>query len=173
MVNDWINKNYNVLVGNATRICRDKNKAIDVVHHCVMDFIQLPAPKQQQMLDDGKIENWITKCVSLQYKSTSSPYHYQNRKVRMSEDEYLEYKHDFGDVEEYDFQHDDCMECLEREVKNLFWYTRTLIEKKFIEGMTYQQLHDYFGITKNSLHRDIKAGLRELEEICILNNKQK
>ena len=118
------------------------------------------------MLNDDKIEQWITKCVSIQYKSSSSPYHYQNRKARVNEDEYLEYKHDDGDDDEYNFQLDDCLECLEREVKNLFWYNRILIEKKFFEGWTYQQLHDYYGITKNSLACDIKVGILELKQKC-------
>ena len=172
MVNDWINRNYNKLVGNVSRITKCEDKAMDVLHHCVMDFIQLPDSNQQQMLRDGKIENWLTKCAHLQYKSSSSPYHYQNRKVRMLEDEYIEYKHDDGDEDDYDFQLDVCLECLEREVKHLFWYNRILIEKKFLENWTYAQLHSYYGISKQSLVRDIKVGLEILKGKCILYNNK-
>jgi len=147
------------------RITRDKGKATDVLHHCVMDFLQLPISQQQQMLNDSKIENYLTKCVSIQYKSSSSPYHYQNRKVRMMEDEYKDWQHD-NEADEYDFQLDECLECLKRETKNLFWYNQVLIEKKFFEGWTYQQLHDYYGISKNSLVRDIKVGILELKNKC-------
>lgn len=164
-INNWINKNYERLHSNACRITSHPDKAYDILHQCLTEFLSYPNEKQTKIFNQGKLENYITMCVNIQYKSKSSPYHRIHRKQGLLEDEYMEWKHQDIENEErtlYDIQCD----CIFDEIPNLHFYYRELLTHKFIKGMTYQELYTYYNISKNSLIKDIKTGIEMLKQKC-------
>ena len=163
-INKWIEENYERLHSNACRITSHPEKGYDILHQCLMEFLGYPDEKKEKIFNQGKLENYITMCVNIQYKSVSSPYHRIYRRQGMNEDEYFDYKHDVMNDEYglYDIQCD----CIFEQIPNIHFYYRELINKKFIEGMTYHQLYEFYGISKNSLIKDIKIGIEMLKQKC-------
>ena len=82
------------------------------------------------------------------------------------ETEYFEWAHLDISTEDED-EYNECVECIFREIENLHYYYKTLLTDKFIKGMTYQELHEYYSISKNSLLKDIKVGVEILKQKCI------
>ena len=153
----WINRNYEMLVDNATRITSNRNKAIEILHICMLSLLEYPADKQQRLYDEGKLENYMTMCVNRQWKSSTSPYHRQLRRHPQNETEWIEWKWGHNPEEEIDV-YDEMCECVFRELDDLHFYYRILIQDKFIQGMTYQQMNKKYRISKNALLRDVKEG---------------
>jgi len=164
-IEHWFKANYKRLVENTNKITRDKERTYDVLQECVLSFLQQPREKQQQIYDDGKVEHFITSCVNIQYKSATSPYHRKHRKQQQTEVVYVEWQHLDIPTEENDLE-GECMDCIMRELDNLHFYYRTLIQDKYLKGMTYAELHSYYGISKNSLLKDVKQGLEMLKSKC-------
>ena len=48
----------------------------------------------------------------------------------------------------------------------IHWYQATLLRKKIIEGKTYQEIYEYYNISKTHLIRDINEALRDVRLIC-------
>ena len=161
----WINRNYEMLVDNVARITRNRDEAIEILHICILSLLEFPADKQQRLYDEGKLEHYITSASSLQYKSSTSPYHRQNRRHYRNETEWVEWKYQHNPEEEND-EYNELCECVLRELDNLHYYFRILIQEKFIKGLTYQEMNEKFRISKNSLLRDVKEGLKMLKEKC-------
>lgn len=163
-IEQWFNLNYKKLLENTTKITRDENVSYDILQECILSFLQMPQERQLGILSKNKVENFITTCVNIQFKSSTSPYHRKYRKQAMMEVEFLDWKEldtfvDSGNEEE-------CLECIMKELDSLHYYYRTLITDKFIKGMTYSELHQYYGISKNSLLKDIHSGLQMLKLKC-------
>ena len=166
MINKWITENYERLIDNASRITANRNEAEEILHICVLSLLEYPADKQQRLYDEGKLEMYMTSCVNLQYKSSTSPYHRQNRRHYRNETEWTEWKWGHN-IEDGNNEWDEICECALRELSNLHFYYRILVEDKFLKGMTYQQMNEKYRISKNSLLRDVKEGLVMLKQKCL------
>jgi DNA-directed RNA polymerase specialized sigma24 family protein len=53
-----------------------------------------------------------------------------------------------------------------RELQNLHWYYRTLIQQKYFEGLTLSEMRQKYNITLGSLTKDIKIGYAIIREKC-------
>ena len=164
-IEHWFNVNYERLVNNTNRITRDKEKSFDILQECILSFLQQPVERQLEIYNGGKIEHYITKCINLQWKSSTSPYHRKHRRQGMMEVEYMEWQHLDVEADETDLWKEGC-DCVEREIENLFWYHKILIKEKYYEAKTYAELHEKYKISKNSLLRDIKEAVAILKEKC-------
>lgn len=165
MIEKWINENYNMLVDNVSRITRDRDEAIEILHICILSLLEFPADKQQRLYNEGKLEMYITSASNLQYKSSTSPYHRQNRRHYRNEVEWIDWKYQHNPIDEDDDYEAMC-ECVLKELNDLHFYYRILIQDKFINGLTYQQMNEKYRISKNSLLRDVKEGLEMLKQKC-------
>ena len=164
-IDRWISRNYEMLVSNVSRITRNKDEAVEILHICILSLLEFPADKQQRLYDEGKLENYITSASNLQYKSSTSPYHRQNRRHSRNETEWVEWKWGHNLEDEFDDWAEMC-ECALKELNDLHFYYRILIQDKFIQGMTYQQMNEKYRISKNSLLKDVKEGLLMLKLKC-------
>lgn len=167
-IEKWINNNYQTLVENAKKITKDEGEAYDILHTCLESLLTYSQSRKNKIMEDGKLENYITKCVSIQYYSSTSPYHRKHRKARQNENQYIDYKHDIEE-DNSDVEYLQQCECVDEELQNIFWYNKVLVEKKYLEGWTYNELHSYYGISKNALLKDIQAGLEMIKEKCKFN----
>ena len=165
-IRNWFNVNYERLVNNTNKITRDKEKTFDILHECVISFLQMPETRQLEILENGKIEHFITSCINIQFKSSTSPYHSKYRKRQWNEIEFIDWKHDL-DIEEEISEYDEVCNCIFKEIDNLHFYYRILITDKYILGLTYQQLNEKYKISKNSLLKDVHTGVAMLKEKCI------
>lgn len=165
-----INKNlmaeYSKLLDNATRICKNPDISQEILQMCLLSFCELSEDRQQNIVNSGKLENYVTKCVALNFNSSTSPYHRQYRKIQYNHFEFNDSIYEVEDTSEYDKLWNDKCECVEREYENLHWYSKHLLDRRFRDGWTFQQLHEYYNISLNALVKDVKTAILTLKQKC-------
>lgn len=161
-MNKEINETYPKLLQNATKICRNRKIAEEVLQMVMLSFLEMDEERKINIIENGMLENFITKSVALNFHSSTSPYHRLHRKRKHNE---LFDVHS-QDSEEWRLLFHERCDCVKGAVEEMFWYNKVLIEEKFYQGLTYQQLHKKYNISLNALVRDIKEGLLMIKEKC-------
>jgi len=166
-VNEWFRKNYLYLRREiSNNICKDgmNDYTDDLLQYMVLWFLERPDEQKEQMLNDGTIMNYLLRGASIQLKSNTSPFYSKVRKFKMSARD--------GDglpegLDENDsFENDPLYQCMMREIDNLHFYYRTLIEDKWMKGLTLGQMREKYNITLSSLSKDLKVAYAIIREKC-------
>jgi hypothetical protein len=153
----------------------------DLLAYCLEDFLcnkDLDYQYKVSCIDD-KLVNYIGRSMALQIKSSSSPFWFKYRKegynsrgIYLVEDgkEELDPLIEMG--EEMDVEFDspayvkNDLDCLRYALTQIHWYDSHLVNDYFIKGLTYQDMHVKYGITLNSLKRDINKALTNIKKLC-------
>jgi len=102
----------------------------------------------------------------MQLKSSTSPFYREARKFRMGIRN-AELPEMF-DTSTY-LEDNELYECMMREIKELHWYYQRLIEEKWNNKLTYQDLRKKYGITLASLKNDLNTAYNILHNKCNCN----
>lgn len=171
-LNRWVSEEYEWLLGEiSTNIAngRMSGYASDLLHHIILDLYKMDPDKIEGLLDNGKLKWYCLRGAALQIKSQTSPFYRIHRKEKMNARSGMM---DNGayDTEYYELEDPDTGEslydCFQRAMNEIHWYQKTLLEKKIIEGRTYQEIYEYYNISKTHLIRDINEALRDIRLIC-------
>lgn len=173
-VDEWFARNWNHYV---SEVRKNIAKGImadycdDLCAFMYEEFLKQKPEKVEQMLNDGKVLNWMLRGTSFQLKSGSSPFYTKYRKKRagMVPTYFGESGYNQHDAVELDDYYLCTMECLEGKNDVLDFYEKKLVEMKFIRQMTFQQIIDSYGFTHTSTKRHITEALKKIETYC--NNK--
>jgi DNA-directed RNA polymerase specialized sigma24 family protein len=113
--------------------------------------------------------------MSLNIRSSTSPFWskyrkngYNSRGLYLAEyDEFEMYEWD--EVVDPDQKPEDISahECMHIAIDGLNFYYKQLIHDYYIQGLTYQQIREKYGITISSIRKDVKEGVRLIQEKCI------
>ena len=154
----------------------------DLLAYCLEDFLCNKSLEYQYKVScqDDKLPNYIGYSMSLQIKSSSSPFWFRYRKegynsrgIYLAEDGSVEIGPSVEIGEEMDDEFDspyyvkNDLDCLRYALTQIHWYDKILIEEYYIKGMTYASLHKKYGITINSLKKDIDSALTKIRKICL------
>jgi len=178
-LNKYISEHYQWLLNEVKKnIAKGKMSeyAEDLLHHIILDLYRMDEDKISQMLENNKLKWYILSGCGLQLRSSTSPFYRVHRKNKMSSRE----NYSSGDDHEFTFsgglgileqvyepyEEDELYNCMLREIENLHWYYRTLIQDKWIEEMTLNQMKDKYGITLTSLSKDLKIAYALIKEKC-------
>jgi hypothetical protein len=178
-LNSFVSEHYKWLLKEVKKnIAKGKMSeyAEDLLHHVILDLYKMDEDKITQLLDDDKMKWYLLSGCGLQLRSSTSPFYRIHRKERMSarenysggDDHEFNYSGGIGILErEYvPYEEDELYICMMREIENMHWYYRTLIEDKWIEGLTLAQMKDKYGITLSSLSKDLKISYAIIREKC-------
>ena len=171
-LNKWVSENYQWLKGEISKnIANGKmsDYSEDLLHHILLDLYKMNPEKIEGMLDNGKLKYYVLRGAALQIKSSTSPFYRTHRKQKnwarsglMDSGKY--------DTETYELEDPDNIEdlydCFQRAMGQIDWYLAALLRKKIIEGNTYQEIYEFYNISKNHLIKDINKGLDEVRSIC-------
>jgi len=153
----------------------------DLLAHCLEDFLVNKSIDYQYKvaIKDNKLVNYIGYSMGIAIKSSSSPFWFKYRKeaynsrgIYLVEDgrEEIDPLVEMG--EEMDVEFDspayvkNDLDCVRYALEQLHWYDSHLINDYFIKGLTYQDMHIKYGITLNSLKKDINKALVKIKNIC-------
>lgn len=161
-MNREINNIYPQLLKNAIKICRSKAIAEEVLQMVLLSFLEMDENRKMDIINNGKLEHFVTKGVALNFHSSTSPYHRLHRKRKHNE---LYDVHPQQEDEWLHIYHERCS-CVEEAVEELYWYEKHLVKEKFYNGLTYQQLHKKYNISLNALVKDLKGALQTIKERC-------
>jgi len=172
-IDQWFKNNYNQLLINTKKVTTTRFNmfGIDLLTHIVQDFLSKSIEDQYIILDEGNLENYLTKNMSLQIKSSSSPFYYKYRKSTMAIRELLpiDYsRYDNNDLNEEDknLQHK-LIDCIKQEIELLNPYERELINQKLANGEKYEDLWKKWKISKSHLVNDLKIIKHNIRCNCI------
>lgn len=171
-LNKWVSENYQWLKREISKnIANGKmsDYAEDLLHHIILDLYKMNPEKIEGMLENGKLKYYVLRGAALQIKSSTSPFYRTHRRQKTWARSGLldtgKYNTETYELEDPDNQ-EELYDCFQRALKEIHWYQRTLLEKKIIEGQTYQQIYEYYNISKNHLIKDINIALDEVRKIC-------
>jgi hypothetical protein len=156
-IDRWFRENYNSLLYQVKRnIAKDGMSmyAEELLSHVILWTLERKPEMKEQMLRDNKIENYILRACSMQLRSSTSPFYREARKFKMSARSGVAEVDDILDEGSTSIESNPQYECMMREIKNLHWYHQKLIEEKWINGLTYQDMRIKYGITLSSLKSD-------------------
>ena len=137
----------------------------DLIQIVVEQFLKKPLEAQKQMLDDNTVGNYLLVTCVRHLQSSTSPFYNQIRKERMkSRSGALPEMSTEDDLEWLEDQ--EWYQCYKREMEKMNFYYRQLIIDKYQEGLSYDELHKKYNITKTSLNKDVPAALQLLRCRC-------
>ena len=178
-INKFVSENYKWLMKEVKKnIAKGKMSeyAEDLLHHIILDLYKMDENKINQLLDDGKLKWYILSGCGLQLRSSTSPFYRVHRRTKMSArenyigggDHEFNYSGTKGILEqEYvPYEADPLYECLMKELDELHFYYRTLVEDKWMNGMTLNQMREKYDITLSNLSKDLKVAYAIIKEKC-------
>ncbi len=119
---------------------------------------------------DKKILNYIGRSMSLNLRSSSSPYWNQIRKqsynfrgVYLAE---TDQAYITGQYDEITIAEDADFECMLLQLEKLDFYHKPLLIDYYIQGMTFIQLNKKYGISLRHLREAINKGLEIIRTEC-------
>jgi len=166
-INEWFNKNYLYLRREiSNNICKDgmNDYTDDLLQYMVMWFLERSDEQKEQMLKENMIANYILRGASIQLKSSTSPFYSKVRKFKMSVREGVGLPD--GEDDDIPYENDPLYQCMMRELDEMHFYYRTLIQDKWFEGLTLNQMRDRYNITLSSLTKDLKIAYAIIKEKC-------
>jgi len=170
-VNKWFTRNWNHYLNEVrTNITKGKMAEYtdDICAFMYTEFMKQSPEKIEQILEDGKILNWMLRSTSFQIRSGSSPFYskYRKKRANMVPEYFGESSYNQHDAVELDDYYQCMMECLSEENGLLDWYEKKLIDMKYLKQMTYNQIVETYGFSLISTKRHLTKALDKIEKHC-------
>ena len=172
-LNEWVSKEYEWLrgeIGKNITWGKMSEYTEDLLHHIILDLYKMDLEKIEGLLDNGKLKWYVLRGASLQIRSKTSPFYKVHRKNKLQSRSGMIDSGEYGSDEGYEMKNpdetEDLYDCFQRAMGEIDWYLKVLLEKKIIEGKTYQEMYEYYEISKTHLIKDINRGLDEIRIIC-------
>jgi hypothetical protein len=183
-INDKINQYYNKMVADSIQISgyNKDTYSEDLLSYCLEYFLCNKTLEQQYKIAviDNKLPNWIGRMMSLQIKSSTSPFFIKYRKqsvnargsylveynpnVKPIDPEFsLDYIDEYFDLPSHQ---KDIQDCLLYQINKLDFYHKALVVDYFINKLTYSQMYKKYNITLYSLKTSIAQGVEILKQKC-------
>jgi hypothetical protein len=149
----------------------------DLLQFCLSEFMTKKSLDYQYKVCviDDKLVNWMGRSMSLNLKSSTSPYWntyrkeaYNSRGVYLSE--YNEHgKHELPETPTELFlkpEERSPLECVMHALEQLDFYHRQLLEDYYIKDWNYKEIHKKYGIPLHHVRLDIQTGVKLIQEKC-------
>lgn len=137
----------------------------DLIQIVVEQFLKKPLPQQKQMIEDNLVQNYLLVTAVRHIQSSTSPFYNQIRKTRLQARSGAMPERSTEEENEW-LEEQDWYQCFKREHEKMNFYHRQLLEDKYAHGLSFEQIHQKYNITKNSLNKDIKSALKFLRCRC-------
>jgi len=177
LVNRAITQAYPKMLKDFKRITSyNSEKFEDLLQFCLSEFLSKKSIDYQYKVcvTDGKLVNYMGRSMSLNLKSSTSPYWSLHRRAAYnSRGSYLvEYdehgKHDLPEIQDPDLQLKDVnpRECVMYALEQVDFYHRALLDEYYLQDKTYKQIQQKYGIPLYHIRKDIENGVKLLQEHC-------
>lgn len=180
-INKAVTKHWDKMVQDSIRICgyNADQWAEDLLAFHIAEILTKKPLKWQYKLivEDDALLNYMGKSMALGLKSSASPFWhqirksmYRNRELIDSNEGGFDYGPEFTSYinEEFDTAKKDKSkeECVEWALEQLNFYDRALIQQKYYQRKTYNEIKDYYGIPHTAVVKDTRAAVKKLRQYC-------
>ena len=174
LINRAITKAYPKMLQDYKRISGYNSQQFEeLLPFCLEEFLCKKDLDYQfkVCVTDNAILNYMGRSMSLNLKSSSSPYWNKIRKQSYNyRGVYLAETEDAYIKREYDVINDpsetDNYDCMLIQLNKLNFYYKPLVTDYFINGMTYQQMYKKYNINPRNLKIAIDEGLEIIRQEC-------
>jgi len=173
MINIAIAKHYPKMLLDEKRITSyNYHLYSDLLSFCMEQFLcKKPLDYQFKVcVTDDAILNFMGRSMSLNLRSSSSPYwshirkdSYNYRGIYLAETDRAYIK---GDYDEIEISEDDDFNCMLIQLNKLDFYHQPLVTDYYLKGMTYEQLNKKYNISLKHLKTAIDKGLEIIKTEC-------
>lgn len=132
-------------------------------------FFDKPVEYQLKVINDGKLENFLTKLMAMQLKLGTTRFYHHYRKFHEKQREFLpNYEYGQNDFYPEPFQDepDILNECIKKSIDELEPYKKMLVTDLVIHGDTYKQVSERYNIQYGHLKRDLTKVLKDIRNKC-------
>jgi hypothetical protein len=145
----------------------------ELLPFCLEQFLtKKPIEYQYKVcVTDKAILNYMGRSMSLNLKSSSSPYwnkirkqSYNYRGVYLAETEDAYIKREYDVIQDPDTT--DNYDCMLMQLDKLNFYYKPLVTDYYLNGLTYQQLNKKYGIALRHLKQAIDEGIKIIRTEC-------
>jgi len=171
LANNWFQKNWNEYFNEVSKNIawgQMSEYASDLCIECYEAFMKQSDSRKHQMITDGRIMGFLLHCCSFQIRSGTSPFYNKYRKQRVGHipDYYADNEGPGYEMDEINI--DDYYGCMKKAMtdEGIGWYYSKILELKYIQNMTFEELENQYGICSATLRRDIKLALESVEKYC-------
>tara|TARA_R110001606_G_C15390097_1_gene651450 strand:- start:1107 stop:1673 length:567 start_codon:yes stop_codon:yes gene_type:complete len=142
----------------------------DLLPMAIEMYLEKPIEYQIKVIDDGKLENFITYIMSFQLRLGTTRFWHHYRKFNESIRDFLP-NYDYGtkymvEGNPFDGEEDICTTCINSEIEKLNVYEKMLIKEHVLEGKNFSKISKQFNITYTTLKKDCKEVLERLNQLC-------
>ena len=172
-LDDWVRREYK-WIDREIRANIAKNQmrdyADDLIQEMMIQLYNMKEEKIEQLLDNGKLKWYVLSGAGMQLRSSTSPFYQRIRKHKMYAREFGLPGTDANIFEKIDDTEELSTECyyicMQREIENLHWYNKTLLQEYWIQGLHLDDLHAKYKISKKHLTKDLNAAILQIRENC-------
>ena len=178
MVNIKITQVYPKLYKDFRRITSYNHQQFeDLLLFCLHEFLTKKPVSYQYKVSviDDALPNYMGKSMSLNLRSSSSPYWHQYRQegynsrgaylaetgTKLVQGEYDEIQDMLSPATEVD-----PFECMLMAIQKLDFYHQPLLTDYYLKGMTYKQMNQKYGISLRHLKMAVEEAIKQVQQHC-------
>ena len=158
---------------NANKVCGSAawKWADDLLQLSVEMFLEKATDYQIKVINDGKLEHFITYVMNFQLKrGKTTRWFHTHRKFLDSTRELFVGTYDYDNDPEFPEPFDDevsiLQRCVDEQIAELNPFDKMLIHEKIYNGASFKEMAEKYNINYNSLSEGLKQTLNEIKKTC-------
>ena len=178
MVNIKLTQVYPKLYKDFLRITSyNREQFEDLLLFCISEFLTKKdiAYQYKVAVIDNALPNYMGKSMSLNLRSSSSPFwhnyrqeSYNSRGTYLAETDKQFIKGEYDEIQDMlsPATEVDPYECMMSAINKLDFYHQPLLTDYYLKGMTYQQMNKKYGISLRHLKLAIDEAIHQVQQHC-------
>ena len=158
---------------NADKVCGSAASkwSGDLLQLSIEMFLEKDTEYQIKIIDDGKLENFITYVMNFQLKrgNTTRFYHTHRKFIGKTRELFngtYDYKQDNSLVKPFEDEISELQMCIDKQVEKLNPFQKMLIQEKVYHGISFVEISEKYDIPYSSLQTGLKKTLKNIKELC-------
>jgi len=162
-LNKIIDKEYQWMLDNISQnIAKDKMSEynVELLHFILLELYNKSPEYKIKLMNDDKVKYWVITSAGLQLRSSTSPFYRAVRREKMHARS--------GALPEIAFEayEPEMWDCYQSGMESLSFYYRKLVEEKFLNSMSFDDISKKYQISKVHIKRDLVIAIDLLRNHC-------
>lgn len=152
-ITKYINENYSVLLLLFKKIAHNHQSSQDLLNDCLLAFLEKGDDYCNQVLDDGKVNQYLAKMGKTQYNSKTSPFYFRYRNPNGVQE--LDENVEITEETETKIDVEEMAKDIKIYISGLNIYEKTVAERHFGAGVSQRELSRHYNINRIHIHKTI------------------
>ena len=135
-----INKIYPELIAMVKAMTKNSSSANDLVHDVILHFLKYSPEKQNKIVTDSKLKEYLYIACKTQYNSSNSKYHTNYRQSQILNYDNEVDVYDLDLIDEDELNNDELTIIMKAINKFCTKQEKQMIADRFIENKTYREI---------------------------------